>query len=220
MHLDETHDPKRSSWVAAANDPGCDFPIQNLPFGIFRRRDTLETPRAGVAIGDQVLELGAAGALAGFSGDAAAAAEAGRAPTLNPLAALGGQHWHPLRLALSRALAAGAPANVRRALETCLVPLREAELFLPVAIGDYTDFYTSLHHATNIGKLFRPDNPLPPNFKWLPIGYHGRASSVVISGTPVTRPRGQSKAPEAAQPAFGPCKRLDYEVELGFICGP
>ena len=220
MQLDETHDPKRTSWIDSANEPGCDFPIQNLPFGVFRRRGSKEAPRAGVAIGDRVLELGAAGALAGFKGEAAEAAEAGRAPTLNALAALGRQHWHPLRVALSRALAADAPANVKKALEGCLVPMKEAELLLPVEIPDYTDFYTSLFHATNLGKLFRPDEPLLPNFKWVPIGYHGRASSVVVSGTEITRPRGQAKAPDAPAPAFGPCKRLDYEVELGFVCGP
>jgi len=220
MNLDETHDPRRTSWLASANDPGCDFPIQNLPFGVFRRRGTLEAPRAGVAIGDQVLELGTAAALAGFTGEAAEAAEAGRAPTLNALAALGHEYWHPLRLALSRALAVDAPPSVRRALEGCLVPIKEAELLLPVEIPDYTDFYTSVYHATNIGRLFRPDNPLMPNFKWVPIGYHGRASSVVVSGTEIMRPRGQTKAPDAPAPAFGPCKRLDYEVELGFICGP
>ena len=220
MQLDETHDPKRTSWIDSANEPGCDFPIQNLPFGVFRRRGSKEAPRAGVAIGDQVLELGAAGALAGFGGEAAEAAEAGRAPTLNALAALGRQYWHPLRVALSRALAANAPANVKKALEGCLVPMKEAELLLPVEIPDYTDFYTSMFHATNIGKLFRPDEPLLPNFKWVPIGYHGRASSVVVSGTGITRPRGQAKAPDAPAPTFGPCKRLDYEVELGFVCGP
>lgn len=220
MQLDETHDPRRTSWVAAANDPGCDFPIQNLPFGIFRRKGTLEAPRAGVAIGDQVLDLSAAGAIAGFQGEAADAADAGRAPRLNALAALGREYWHPLRLALSRGLASNAPANVKKALEGCLVPLKEAELLLPVEIPDYTDFYTSIYHATNIGKLFRPDNPLLPNFKWIPIGYHGRASSVVVSGTEIVRPRGQTKAPEAQAPVFGPCKRLDYEVELGFVCGP
>ena len=220
MNLDPTHDPRLTSWIGSANDPGCDFPIQNLPFGIFRRRGTPEAPRAAVAIGDQVLELGAAGALAGFSGEAAKAADAGRAAKLNALAALGREYWHPLRLALSRALAANAPADVREALEGCLVPLKEAELLLPVEIPDYTDFYTSLHHATNIGRLFRPDNPLMPNFKWIPIGYHGRASSVVVSGSEIVRPRGQTRAPDAAHPAFGPCKRLDYEVELGFVCGP
>ena len=211
MNLDETHDPKRTSWIASANDPGCDFPIQNLPFGVFRRRGSNEAPRAGVAIGDRVLELGAAASLAGFKGEAAAAAEAGRAPTLNALAALGGQCWHPLRVALSRALASNAPANVRKALEGCLVPLSDAELLLPVEIPDYTDFYTSIYHATNIGKLFRPDEPLLPNFKWIPIGYHGRASSVVVSGTAITRPRGQTRAPDAPAPQPTPVLPLgDY----------
>ena len=220
MNLDETHDSTRTSWVESANEPGSDFPLQNLPFGIFRRRGSGEAPRAGVAIGNQVLDLAAGAALAGFTGEAAQAAEAGRAPTLNALAALGREYWHPLRVALFHALSAEAPANVKKALEGCLVPLKEAELLLPVEIPDYTDFYTSIYHATNIGRLFRPDNPLMPNFKWVPIGYHGRASSVIVSGNAVTRPRGQTKAPDAQAPTFGPCKRLDYEVELGFVCGP
>jgi fumarylacetoacetase len=201
---DRTHDPELRSWVESANVPGCDFPIQNLPFGIFRRKQGREAPRGGVAIGDQVLDLAALGVKTG--------------PTLNGIAAQGRAAWKRLRAELSRRLSA---KNAQwRALRKHLVPMREAELFLPVAIGDYSDFYAGIHHATNVGRLLRPDHPLLPNYKWVPIGYHGRASSIVVSGTPIVRPRGQLKPPEATAPAYAPSKRLDYEVELGFVVGP
>ena len=198
---DATHDPKLRSWVESANVPGCDFPIQNLPFGMFRPRGATKPPRPGVAIGDRILDLSA---LAPFR-------------SLNELAALGRPVWRELRKVLSQALS--DPKQAKR-LAKKLLPMKKAQLFVPVAIGDYTDFYTSSFHATNIGRLFRPDNPLLPNFKWIPIGYHGRASSVVVSGTPIVRPNGQTMAPGAAAPGYGPCQRLDYEVELGFIIGP
>jgi fumarylacetoacetase len=203
MKLDETHDPKRRSWVEAANAPECDFPIQNLPFGVFRRRGTKEAPRGAVAIGDRVLDLAAMGLKTG--------------PTLNALAAAGRPAWRKLRRALSRALS--DPGEKRR-LAKYLVPMKEAELSVPVAIGDYTDFYTSVFHATNVGRMFRPDNPVLPNFRWVPIGYHGRASSVVVSGTPVARPKGQLKAPDASAPLYAPSRRLDYEAEIGLVIGP
>jgi fumarylacetoacetase len=202
VKLDETHDPELKSWVASANRPGGDFPIQNLPFGVFRRKAGSERPRGGVAIGGEILDL--------------AALQIDTGPTLNALAALGRPKLRALRKALSLGLSTKAG---RKKLERWLVPMAKAELFLPVAIGDYTDFYTSIFHATNVGRLFRPDNPLMPNFKWLPIGYHGRASSVVVSGTPISRPHGQTKAPDAAAPVFGASRRLDYEVELGFVVG-
>ena len=198
---DATHSPKLESWVESANTPGCDFPIQNLPFGMFRPKGTKGVSRPGVAIGDQILELSA---LAPYR-------------DLNELATQGRAIWKSLRKALSRALCDPQQA---KALRRRLHPMKSAELAVPVRIGDYTDFYTSSFHATNIGRLFRPDNPLLPNFKWIPIGYHGRASSVVISGTPIVRPNGQTMAPDASAPAFGPSRRLDYEVELGFIVGP
>jgi len=201
MALDDTHDPELASWVQSANDPATDFPIQNLPFGVFRRKGTKGEPRGGVAIGDQVLDLAAVGMHTG--------------PSLNRLAAAGRPVWRELRRVLSKGLSTNAG---RKTFERHLLPLRKAELFLPVQVGDYTDFYTSSFHATNVGRLFRPDNPLLPNFKWLPVGYHGRASSVVVSGTPITRPHGQTKAQET--PVFGPTRRLDYEVELGFVVGP
>jgi fumarylacetoacetase len=194
---------KLKSWVESANDPKSDFPIQNLPYGVFRQKGSNEPPRGGVAIGDQILDLAAVGLKTG--------------PNLNRLAAAGRKTWRELRNVLSRALS--EPKQAKR-FSKYLVPMKKAELFLPVAVGDYTDFYTGIHHAQAIGRMFRPDNPLLPNYKWVPIGYHGRASSVVVSGAPVHRPNGQTKALEAAAPAFGPCRRLDYEVELGFVIGP
>ena len=202
-NMDATHNPKLKSWVESANDPASDFPIQNLPFGVFRRRGGKEPPRGGVAIGDRILDLAAVGLKTG--------------PTLNKLATAGRRTWKDLRKVLSLGLS--DPKQSKR-FSKHLVPMKQAELFLPVAIGDYSDFYAGIHHALAIGRMFRPDNPLLPNYKWVPIGYHGRASSVVVSGTPVVRPHGQTKAPDAAAPAFGPSKRLDYEVELGFVLGP
>ncbi len=191
------------SWVESANEPGTDFPIQNLPYGIFKRKGRKERPRGGVAIGDQIFDLAALGIKTG--------------PTLNGLAAMGRPTWRKLRSQLSKILSLKGYAK-RNAKH--LVPMKAAELFLPVSIGDYSDFFTGIHHATNMGKMFRPDNPLLPNYKWVPIGYHGRASSIVVSGTPVARPSGQTMPPGVESPVFGPSKRLDYEVELGFVIGP
>jgi fumarylacetoacetase len=199
----QTLNPKLKSWVESANDPATDFPIQNLPFGVFRRKGSKEAPRGGVAIGDQILDLAAVSLKTG--------------PNLNKLAAAGRPAWRQLRKLLSLGLS--DPKQQKR-FAKFLVPMKKAELFLPVSIGDYSDFYTGIHHALAVGRMFRPDSPLLPNYKWVPIGYHGRASSVVVSGTPVVRPNGQTKAPDAAAPGFGPSKRLDYEVELGFVVGP
>jgi fumarylacetoacetase len=199
---DATHDPGLKSWVESANDPASDFPIQNLPFGVFRRKGTKEKPRGGVAIGDQIFDLAALGIETG--------------PTLNGIAAAGASTWRRLRKQISKALSVG---GFRKSYSKHVVPMKRAELFVPMAIADYTDFYSGIYHATTIGKLFRPDNPLLPNYKWVPIGYHGRASSVVVSGTPVVRPAGQVKPPDSEAPVFGWTKRLDYEVELGFVVG-
>ncbi len=214
--LNETHDPALRSWVASANAADGDFPIQNLPLAIFRRRGSGETARGGVAIGDQVLDLAAAVRAGVFEGEALAAAQAACADNLNALMALSPRAWSALRLALSRALREGSATQ--HALERCLVTQADAEFELPARIGDYTDFYIGIHHATAVGKLFRPDNPLLPNYKWVPIGYHGRASSVVVSGTPIRRPVGQTKG-NADTPAFGPSQRMDYELELGLLIG-
>ncbi len=215
--LNETHDPALRSWVASANVAGTDFPIQNLPFAIFRRKASDEAWRGGVAIGDQVLDLGAVASHKLFIGDAAQAAQAATASTLNALMALGPSAWSALRMALSRALREGSVQQA--AISACLVPMADVDYALPAQIGDYTDFYTSIHHATNIGKLFRPDNPLLPNYRWIPIGYHGRASSIGVSGQAFRRPQGQLMPPGAAQPTLGPCKRLDIELELGIFIG-
>ncbi len=203
MKLDATHDPQLRSWVESAHAPGCEFPIQNLPFGVFKRKDLRESPRGGVAIGDQILDLAALGIKTG--------------PTLNGIAAMGRREWRRIRKELSKGLSGKKP---NKRLARYLVPIREAQLFCPVQVGDYTDFFTGIHHATNMGRMLRPDNPLLPNYKWVPIGYHGRGSSIVVSGTQVVRPRGQIKPPDAASPVFAPSKRLDYEAELGFVVGP
>lgn len=207
--------------MASANR-STDFPIQNLPFGVFRRRNEEEEPRVGVAIGDAVLDLVACHDEGWLSGAAERAGEVCAAPALNRLMALGPEHWADLRRQVSDLLAADSPAyraNPRLG-DRLLVPLAEAELLLPAEVSDYTDFYASVHHATNVGSMFRPDNPLLPNYKWVPIGYHGRASSLVPSGTPVRRPSGQTKAADAAEPVFGPSRSLDYEMEVGCFVGP
>jgi fumarylacetoacetase len=216
--LDETHDPALRSWVESANAPGTDFPLQNLPFASFRRRGRDAFYRGGVAIGDQIVDLAALGTSGVLKGLAQQAAEAAAAERLNALMALGPTAWRALRLALSRLLREGASAQ--SAVQACLVAQAEAEYAVPARIGDYTDFYTSVHHATNIGRQFRPDNPLLPNYKWLPIGYHGRASSVIVSGRDLRRPRGQTMAPGASAPVVQPSLRLDIELELGVFVGP
>jgi fumarylacetoacetase len=212
--IDETHDPARTSWVSSANGHA-DFPIQNLPFGVFTPGDG--APRGGVAIGDLILDLSLAARSALFSGEAKAAAEAGAGPTLNPLLGLAPSARRALRRRLSELLAEGAPD--RAEVETWLYPAGACTLHLPAAIGDYTDFYAGIHHALNVGRQFRPDNPLLPNYKHVPIGYHGRASSIRVSGADVRRPNGQKKAPDAEAPTFGPSARLDLELELGIWIG-
>lgn len=215
--LNETHSPELRSWVASANEPGTDFPIQNLPFAVFRRAGTDEPFRGGVAIGDQIVDLRMAANRDALMPQALRCAAACGDSSLNRFMALGPQAWSTLRFALSQALRTGAPE--RELLSACLVPQAQAEYTVPAKIGDYTDFYTSIHHATSVGKLFRPDNPLMLNYKWIPIGYHGRASSIQVSGQRFTRPAGQTMAPGATEPDFGPCKRLDYELELGIYVG-
>lgn len=212
------YDPNLRSFVASANEPGCDFPIQNLPYGVFRRRGTMERPRVGVAIGDQILDIHRCNILNLFEGEAVRAAACCSAPTLNGLMARGPESWAALRSALTEILREGSTALEGKEDEA-LVAMADAELFLPAEIGDYTDFYCSIHHATNVGSMFRPDNPLMPNYKHIPIGYHGRASSIVASGTPIRRPHGQTKAPDATAPSFGPAKLLDYELEVGIFVG-
>jgi len=210
--LSETHDPARRSFVEAANAPGTDFPVQNLPFGVFRAG--AGTPRVGVAIGDQIVDVAAAAA--SFSGLAAEAAKACSAPNLNGLMTMGREASSALRLALSRGLSADE-GNKRLAQH--FTPMAGATLLLPVAIGDFTDFYASVFHATNAGRAFRPDNPLLPNYKFVPVAYHGRASSVCVSGTPVKRPQGQRKPQNESVPSYGPSRNMDFELELGMYIG-
>jgi len=219
--VNETHGPKRTSWVQSAQGH-TDFPIQNLPYGVFRRRGTDGPPVIGVAIGDEILDIGAAGAAGGLTARVAVAAQACTAPTLNALMALGPEHWSALRSEISALLASDSPAYKadRQIGRRLLVLMSEAELFLPAQVGDYSDFYASVYHATNVGSMFRPENPLLPNYKWVPIGYHGRASSIVVSGTPVRRPSGQIKDAEAESPVFRPSRALDYEMEVGCFVGP
>jgi fumarylacetoacetase len=205
------------SWVESANELGTDFPLQNLPYGVFCHNG--ET-RIGVAIGDQVLDVRACareGNLGTLSSDVI---EACTQESLNDLMALGSEARSHLRSQLTAVLAASADSAAQARVKSLLVPMRDVQMQLPAHIGDYTDFYASIHHATRVGKLFRPDNPLLPNYKYVPIGYHGRASSIVVSGTEIRRPQGQTKAPTASEPTFGPSRSLDYELEVGIFVGP
>jgi fumarylacetoacetase len=216
--LNATHDPSLRSWVDSANRPQADFPIQNLPYAVFRRSGSHEAFRVGVAIGDQVLDLAAVSASGLFSGTAVAEAVAAcAAPVLNDLMSLGHEGSAALRAALSQVLAVGS--SHIPALERALVPMAAVEYSIPARIGDYTDFYSSIHHATAVGRLFRPDNPLLPNYKWVPIAYHGRASSIGISGAEICRPSGQVLLPGSQTPVVAPSSRLDYELELGVFIG-
>ena len=214
---DQTHDAGRTSWVASANGHA-DFPIQNLPLGSFSPAG--DAPRGGVAIGAEILDLSATLEAGLLTGDAAAAAEAGAGNNLNALLALGSAKRAALRARLSDLLSADAPASVRSLHARLLHRADDCTVHLPAAIGDYTDFYAGIHHATNAGKLLRPDNPLMPNYKFIPVAYHGRASSVRPSGVPVRRPSGQLKPPGDADPSYGRCRNLDYEMELGIWIGP
>ncbi len=218
--IDETHDPALRSWVESAEDPATDFPIQNLPLGVFRREPG--PGRIGAAIGDQILDLQACDREGLLRGLPLEVEQAVRQPTLNAFMALPQRLRRALRHRLGHVLRAeGGQVTGRPRADLVLVPQSQAELLLPAEIGDYTDFYASVFHATNVGGMFRPDNPLLPNYKWLPIGYHGRASSIVASGTPVQRPSGQTEpaSPDAA-PGFGPSRLLDYELELGLLRRP
>jgi fumarylacetoacetase len=212
--LDETHDSAAESWVESANDPESDFPIQNLPFGIFRKRDS-ELARIGVAVGDSVVDI-AALAAEGLLATDVATTDACRSGSLNDLMALRAEPRRTLRRRLHALLRKGVVASDQRTVSRHLIPQNAIEMLLPAVVGDYTDFYASIFHATNVGRLFRPDNPLLPNYKYIPIGYHGRASSIVPSGTAVRRPCGQTREGNA-EPTFGPTKALDYELEVGFF---
>ncbi len=216
--LNATHDPAARSWVDSANAPGADFPIQNLPFGVFRRAGTSETWRGGVAIGEFVLDLQLLLATGLLREEVLQGLTSAAQPTLNQYMALGDRHWHPLRSGLFDLLVDSCAERDR--VSPCLVPQSQARMRVPAQIGDYTDFYASIHHATAVGRLFRPDNPLLPNYRWVPIGYHGRSSSIDVSGQQFPRPMGQRLPPGQTVPILAPSARMDYELELGIFVGP
>lgn len=222
----ESHDPALRSWVESANDPATDFPIQNLPWCVFAHLD--QGPYLGMAIGDQVVNLHALDDAELFDDVMdqeileAVFGEVLLLPLLLMPEADVGRLVDAVRTFLLEGAAGGQQA--RRLRQKALLPQSEVEFMLPVFIGDYTDFYASIDHATTVGSMFRPDNPLLPNYKWVPIGYHGRSSSIVVSGAEIRRPNGQRKADDPpgapfTPPTFGPTSMLDYELELGFIVG-
>ncbi len=211
--LDHTHDPAAQSWVASANAADTDFPLQNLPYARARRAGTQQDWRIVVAIGEQALDLAKAASAGRWSSAIQVLLEPLARGDLNALMAQPAAARRALRQALFDALREGSPQQAR--LQGALIAQAELEFSLPARIGDYTDFYAGIHHAVTVGKLFRPDNPLLPNYKWVPIGYHGRASSIVVSGTPLRRPWGQRKGPNDESPQFAPSQRLDHELELG-----
>ena len=215
--LDFSHDATLRSWVASANTPDTDFPIQNLPMGVFRRAGSQQAFRPGVAIGEQIVDLLAALGAGLFTPEVAASLAGCEQGELNAFMAQGRAARLALRHALSEHLREGA--SQQQALQSALLPQADAEYAVPCRIGDYTDFYTGIHHATAVGKLFRPDNPLLPNYKWVPIGYHGRASSIGVSGQKFLRPWGQTKGLNEEAPVLRPSQRLDYELELGVFVG-
>jgi fumarylacetoacetase len=214
ISLNETHDSARRSFVDSANAPDGDFPIQNLPFGVFRPMPEA-APRVGVAIGDRILDVAAAAS--SFDGLAGEAARSCAAASLNHLMSLGPQAWSALRLAVSRALS--AEHGDEKKLRQHLAPMAQVAIELPVQIRDFTDFFASIFHASNAGRMFRPDNPLMPNYKYVPVAYHSRASSVCVSGMPFRRPRGQRKGANDPAPSYGPSRNLDFELELGLYVG-
>jgi len=221
MHeINETHDPNLKSWVESANDPNTDFPIQNLPFCQFEGFDTPEHYNAGVAIGDQILSINALRNRDLFKGSESEQ-DAEMAFETNDLSDLMFYGSRELRNRISELLRDDVDQETRELVRECLVSMSSIEgLEKPVdVIGDYTDFYCSIYHATNVGSMFRPDNPLLPNYKYVPIGYHGRASSIVVSGTDIKRPHGQNRSDAEKPPVFIPSKSLDYEMELGFFVG-
>ena len=218
--MNETHDPALTSWIESANSPDTDFPIQNLPFGVFSRRGEVER-RIGVAIGDKIVDVAESLSANLWSGEARDVARWCDRPTLNELMQAPKDSLSKFRARLSELLV-GTPGDegaINPLPPGALVQMSDAKMHPPAEIGNYTDFYASIYHATNVGKLFRPEAPLLPNYKYVPIGYHGRASSVVLSGSDVTRPSGQTLSSDALTPTFGPSQMLDYEAEIGFFVG-
>lgn len=217
MTLNETHNPDLKSWIDSANEPNADFPIQNLPFGAFKTPKNF-APHLCVAIGDKALDLTsiALNNLLDVSDAIRAACAKG---FLNQLMSLGNDAASELRLALSKALRIDAPKDLQEKIKHHLFERDKIEMLNPVRIGDFTDFYASIYHATNVGTMLRPENPLLPNYKYVPIAYHGRASSIVISGRKIRRPNGQVNSDDKLEPKFIPSRRLDYEAEIGFFVG-
>jgi fumarylacetoacetase len=217
-----THDPSIQSWVESANSDFTDFPLQNLPFGVFRRKGSSGKGTVGIALGDSIISLSGVERALPFEGTARVAVPAFAEDSLNAFMACGSACWSSVRRQVFDLFRNDRPGadELRGKLESALVPAADAELLLPARIGDYTDFYASIFHATNVGTMLRPDNPLFPNYKYVPIAYHGRSSSIVISGTPVRRPMGQTKDDSQPHPSFGPSRNLDYEQEMGIFIGP
>jgi fumarylacetoacetase len=217
--INETHDPSLTSWIESANATETDFPLQNLPWCIFRAKGDEELGAPGIAIGDFVLAVHSVRE-AGLVDEELYEQACWAGDFLNfTVDRTTSENLSALTARLRELLSDKASIEERRLLEPLLIPIKEAEFFLPFAIDDYTDFYCSIHHATNVGSMFRPDNPLLPNYKYVPIGYHGRASSIVISGTDIKRPKGQNRSDAEAPPSYIPCKNLDYEMEVGFFVG-
>ncbi len=220
--INETHDPKLESWVESANGPEVPFPLQNLPFGVFERKGKGAKPTCGVAIGKEIVDLPAALKAGVFTGPARTAAQSLTGPTLNPFLALGPAAWSAVRLQLSRALRTGkgATGKLKAARRRCLVKQSDVRMLLPVEVHNYSDFFVSMHHVINVAKAVgRPEPYVRPAWRYMPVGYHSRASTVVVSGTKVRRPLGQY--PDGNQPPkFGVCKKLDYELEMAAVIGP
>ena len=220
FEINETHDVNLRSWIESANASDTDFPIQNLPFCVFTRACTYEDVRVGVAIGDFILDVYACYECCLFDDESFNIAVSANNYCLDHSVMSKNAHLqNAFRRRLTEILSESADEKTRKQVERNLIPIAEVEFHLPAHIGDYTDFYCSIFHATNVGAMFRPDNPLLPNYKYLPIGYHGRASSIVVSGTEIKRPKGQNRTDQDAPPVFIPAKNLDYEMEVGFFVG-
>jgi len=217
--IDFTHDAHAKSWLVSAQAKGSDFPIQNLPFGVCSPMNPPSSPRGGVAIGDQIVDLARLAATELLTGTAREACIAASQKHLNDFMSLGQTAWRALRHSLFNLLRDDVSTSVQEQMRGLLIPQANAVMHMPVNIGAFTDFFTSLHHAVNGGRIARPGAPLIANFKWLPAAYNGRASSVVLSGTAFHRPKGQARPSGLAEPVFGPSTRLDFELELGFFVG-
>ncbi|MBA3335601.1 MAG: fumarylacetoacetase [Acidobacteria bacterium] len=216
----KTHDQNLKSWVESANALDTDFPIQNLPFCVFARGCTYENVRVGVAIGNFVLDVYACYECCLFDDESFTIAIAASNYCLDhSVMKKNANLQKAFRSRLVEILSADADEETQKQVKRNLIPMDEVDFYMPAHIGDYTDFYCSIFHASNVGAMFRPDNPLLPNYKFVPIGYHGRASSIVVSGTEITRPKGQNRTDPDAPPVYVSCKNLDYEMEVGFFIG-